>query len=103
MMELLIRHPIFIGFKVDSSLRRQLESVSEPDKKYISAEGSAFLRICWVGEDMYVGKVIRERVTTDRVEDVRRNVLSIMRKLAAEARLPRHLDILACKESEADS
>ena len=103
MMELLIRQPIFIGFKVDSSLRRQLESVSEPDKKYISSEGSAFLRICWVGEDMYVGKVIRERVTTDRVEDVLRNVLSIMRKLAPEARLPRHLDILACKEAEADS
>ena len=102
MRELLIEQPIFVGFKVDNQLREKLASLDDANKKYVSAEDSTFLRICWVGEDIYVGKIIRERLTTDRVDDVRRNVLSIMRKLLGEARLPSHLEILACRGVEAD-
>ena len=102
LLELLIDQPIFVGFKADSSLRRLLESLSSPDKKYISTEDSTFLRICRVGENVYVGKLVHESLTTYRIDDVRRNVLSIMRKLVGETRLPSHLEILACKEVEAD-
>ena len=103
MLELLIHQPIFIGFKADSRLRQQLESLSDSDKKYVSAEDSAFLRICRVGEDIYVGKLIHESLTTDRVDDIRRNVLSIIRRLGPEVRLPSNLKILACSAVEADS
>jgi hypothetical protein len=102
LLELLIHQPIFIGFKAGSSLRRQLESLSDSDKQYISAENSTFLRICRVGEDIYVGKLIHESLTTDRVEDIRRNILSIMRRLGREVRLPNNLEILACSAMEAD-
>jgi hypothetical protein len=102
LLELLIRQPIFIGFKVDSKLRQQLESLSDSDKKYISAVDSTFLRICRVGEDIYVGKLIHESLKTDRVDDIRRNVLSIMRRLGREVRLPSNLEILACSAMEAD-
>lgn len=96
MLELLDDRPIFIGFKVSGSLKRQLESLSGPDKKYLSEEDSTYLRICWMGEDLFVGKLIHERLTTDRVDDIRRNVLSILRGLVPEVRLPNDLEILAC-------
>ncbi len=102
LLELLIRQPIFIGFKVDSRLRQQLESLSDADKKYISAENSTFLRICRVGEDIYVGKLIHESLKSDRVDDICRNVLSIMRRLGREVRLPSNLEIVACSAVEAD-
>ena len=102
-LELLIRQPIFIGFKVDSKLQQQLESLSDSDKKYISVEDSTFLRICRVGEDIYVGKLIHESLKTDRVDDIRLNVLSIMRRLGTEVRLPRNLEILACSAVVSDS
>ena len=102
LLELLIHQPIFIGFKAGSSLRHQLESLSDSDKQYISAENSTFLRICRVGKDIYVGKLIHESLTTDKVEDIRRNVLSIMRSLGREVRLPSNLQILACSAMEAD-
>lgn len=102
MLELLIHQPIFIGFKADHSLRQQLESLSDSDKQYVSAGDSGFLRICRVGEDIYVGKIIRDSLTTDRVEDIRRNVLSIIRRLGRELRLPSDLKILACSAVEAD-
>ena len=102
LLELLINQPIFIGFKADYRLRQQLESLSDSDKNYISAEDSSFLRICRVGEDIYVGKLIHESLTTDRVDDIRRNVLSIVRRLGPEVRLPSNLEILACSAVEAD-
>jgi hypothetical protein len=96
MLELLDQLPIFVGFKLDSSLRRQLDSLPAPEKKYVSGEDSDFLRLCRRGEDLYVGKLIHERLTTDRVDDVRRNVLSIMSRLCPEVRLPAKLEIMAC-------
>ncbi len=103
MLEILIHQLIFIGFKADNSLRQRLEALSDSDKQYVSAEDSAFLRICRVGEDTYVGKLIRDSLTTDRVDDIRRNVLSIIRRLGCNVRLPSNLKILACSEVEADS
>jgi len=93
-LELVPDHPIFIGFKLDSSLRRQLEGLSGPDRRYVSADDPTFLMLCRRGEDVYVGKLVEDRLTTDRVEDVRRNVLSIMRRLFPEVRLPAVLEIL---------
>jgi hypothetical protein len=95
--ELLGHQSIFIGFKVDTGLRRQIESLEGPDKKYVSQEDSTFLRLCKLGDDLYVGKVIDERLTTDRVDDVRRNVFSILNRLFPETRLPQDLEILGCR------
>ena len=96
MRELLIDQPIFIGFKVDNQLRETLKTLSDADRKYVSTEGPTFLQLCGVGEDLYVGKLMDERLTTDQVDDIRRSVLSIIRKLGHDARLPTNLQILAC-------
>ncbi len=96
MRELLIDQPIFIGFTMDNQLREKLASLDDANRKYVSAEGSTFLLICGVGEDLYVGKLVDGRLTTDRVEDIRLNVLSIIRKLGHAVRLPTNLQILAC-------
>lgn len=100
-MELSTAHPIFVGFKLDGSLKRQLESLTGPDRKYVSDADSTFLRLCRRGDDVYVGKVIEDGLTTDRVEDVKRNVLSIMRRLCPDVRLPNEMDIWACAASAA--
>jgi len=92
----MIDQPLFIGFKMDGRLRHHVESLGEADKKYVSSDQSTFLRICRVGEDLYVGKVVDDRLTTDRVEDIRRNVMSIVRKIGHEVHLPASLQILAC-------
>src|SRR5882724_2048209 len=85
-LELMFDQPIFVGFKADSSLRLYLESLKDTDKQYISEDGSAFLLLCRMGEDVYVGKLVHETLTTDQVDDIRRNVMSIMQKLRPAAR-----------------
>ena len=88
---------MFVGFKLAGSLRRQLESLSGPDREYLSSDEFSFLTLCRRGEDAYVGKIIEDGLSTDRVDDVRRNVLSIVRRLAPDTRLPEVMDILVCE------
>ncbi len=95
-MKLDDKSPIFVGFKLDGQLRRQLESITGADRRYVSKDNSTFLLICKLGEADYVGKVVSDRLTTDRVNDVRRNVLSILRRLCPESRLPENMEILTC-------
>jgi hypothetical protein len=102
-LELILDQPMFVGFKADTSLRRYLESLSDSDRQYISDDDSAFLRFCRMGEDVYVGKIILEILTTDQVEDIRRNVMSIMRKLRPAVRCPGNLRILACRSMGSES
>ena len=97
MLELLIDEPIFIGFKASRALRHLLESLSNVEKAYISGDDTTFLRSCEIGEDLYVGKVVHEALSTDRVDDVRRNILSILRKLGPVVPLPTTLRIFSCR------
>lgn len=96
MLELLVNQPIFIGFKASTLLRQLLDSLGVADQKYVSSEDSTFLRLCRIGDDLYVGKLIHDPLTTDRVDDIRRNILSILRKLGPVVPLPSALRILAC-------
>ena len=98
MLDLADQQPIFIGFKMETSLRRELEALTGPDTKYVSTDDSTFLRICRLGDKRYVGKLIHERLTIDRVDDIRRNIFSILNRLCPEIRLPQRLEILACSE-----
>ena len=92
--------PVFIGFKMDNALARQLQALTGSDRKYVSEESSEYLRICTLGEERWVGKLIHERLTTERVDDVRRNVLSILGRLCPETRLPQQFEILPCEAEE---
>jgi hypothetical protein len=95
-LELFERNSIFVGFKLDSSMRRQLDSLEGADQRYVSRDDSTFLRLCTRGSDVYVGKVVEEKLSTDRVDDIRRNVLSILQRICPETRLPQHFDLLVC-------
>ena len=104
MVELTDRQFIFVGFKLDGSLRHQLENLTGPDRQYVSGEeGTAFLTICIHDGTKYVGKIVHDRLTTDRVDDVRRNVLSIVGRLCPDVRLPNVLEIWVCTQDEPEA
>ena len=98
MFELKNDPKLFIGFKIDSLILRELRSLEESQQKYVSASESVFLSLCKRGKENFVGKVLDEPLSTDRVDDVRRNVLSILKKLIPETRLPEKMDILPWDE-----
>jgi len=91
-----VRQPVFVGCKMEGPLRRRLESLEGSQRQYVSEEDGAFLRICKLGDDAWVGKVVLDGLSTERVDDVRRNVLSILQRLCPDIRLPVQLEILPC-------
>ena len=95
-MRLREKQALFVGTKVDGQLRRRLESITGTDKRYVSHEETTFLTICKLGDEEYIGKVVEERLSTDRIDDVRRNVLSILQRLSPDTRFPQVLDVMAC-------
>lgn len=97
MLELLLDEPIFIGFKASRALRHLLDSLGSAERKYVSSEDSTSLRLCHIGEDVYIGRLVRESLATDQVDDIRRNILSILRKLGPAVPLPTALRIFACR------
>ena len=105
MLNLSFQQLFFVGFKADNSLRRRLEVLNESDRRFVATDDSAILRICRVGADTYVGKLVRDCLMTDQVEDIRRDVLSTIRKLGTLhlVRLPGHLKIVPCSEMAPDS
>lgn len=100
MLKLLENQPIFIGFKLETSMARELEALEGPDRRYVSTDSSDFLRICALGDKRYVGKLIHERMTTERIDDICRNISSILNRLLPETRLPKQFEILACSDGE---
>jgi hypothetical protein len=93
--------PIFVGFKLETGLRRQLEALTGPDKKYVSSEDSTFLRVCRLGDEYWIGKLIEERLSTERIDDIKRNVVSILNRLFPDERLPKRFEILAVSTDQA--
>lgn len=95
--ELTRRYAVFVGFKMETVLRRALRDLSGPEAKYVSEDDPSFLMLYRLGDDEYVGKRIDDGLTTARVDDVRRNVVSILQRLVPETRLPQDLEILVCE------
>ncbi len=98
-MKLSDRHPIFVGLKLDSQMRRRMTMLTVAERRYVSSDDPTFLLLCRMGEDEYLGKLIPERMTTDRIDDVRRNVLSILQRLFPDTRFPAQLDIIPAEST----
>ncbi|RMH39003.1 MAG: hypothetical protein D6689_17965 [Deltaproteobacteria bacterium] len=77
---------LFFGYKIDSKLREALANATPGDRHYFEDPDSDFLRICSAGDERWIGKVMKCGITTADVEDVQRNVVSILRRIAPNIR-----------------
>jgi len=85
---------LFFATRIDSKLREGLALSKPGDKKYFDGSSEDFLRILEVEEEKWVGKVIKGGTPVTEVDDIQRNVLSILRRVAPNARIPiSHLKI----------
>jgi hypothetical protein len=78
---------LFFGTKIDSKLREALSQSKAGDKKYFDGSSEEFLRILEVEEEKWIGKVIKPGPIVTEVDDIQRNIVSIMRRVAPGARV----------------
>ncbi len=78
---------LFFGTKIDSKMREALSQAKPSDKKYFDGSSEEFLRIVEVEEEKWIGKVIKAGPVVTEVDDIQRNIVSIMRRCAPGARV----------------
>ncbi|WP_428264410.1 hypothetical protein [Haliangium sp.] len=77
---------IFFGCKIDSKLRDAMHHAQASARRYF--EGTEFLQICTVGEgEQWIGKILTGGLNVNEVEDIQRNVVSILRRIASDIRV----------------
>jgi hypothetical protein len=83
---------LFFGTKIDSKLREGLALSKPGDKKYFDGSSEEFLKVMEIGDDKdrerWIGKVIKAGPAVTEVDDIQRNILSILRRVAPNARIP---------------
>ncbi|HEY0991812.1 MAG TPA: hypothetical protein VGD80_32390 [Kofleriaceae bacterium] len=83
---------LFFATKVDSKLREGLNQSKPGDKKYFDGSSEEFLRVMEIGDEKdkerWIGKIIKPGPAVTEVDDIQRNVLSILRRIAPSARIP---------------
>jgi len=80
--------PLFFATKIDSKLREALSQCKPGDKKYFEGGSDEFLRVVEVEEEKWIGKVVKGGLPVTEVEDIQRNIVSILRRIAPNARVP---------------
>jgi hypothetical protein len=78
---------LFFGTKIDSKLREGLALSKPGDKKYFDGSSEEFLRVVEVEEEKWIGKVIKGGPAVTEVDDIQRNIVSIIRRVAPNARV----------------
>ena len=83
---------LFFATKIDSKLREGLALSKPGDKKYFDGSSEEFLRVIEIGDDKdkerWIGKVIKAGPAVTEVDDIQRNIISILRRVAPNARIP---------------
>ena len=83
---------LFFATKIDNKLREGLALSKPGDKKYFDGSSEEFLRVMEIGDEKdkerWIGKVIKPGPAVTEVDDIQRNVLSILRRIAPNARIP---------------
>ena len=83
---------LFFATKIDSKLREGLALSKPGDKKYFDGSSDEFLRVMEIGDEKdkerWIGKVIKPGPAVTEVDDIQRNILSILRRVAPNARIP---------------
>ena len=78
---------LFFGTKIDSKLREALSQCKPGDRKYFEGGSDEFLRVVEVEEEKWIGKVVKGGTPITEVEDIQRNIISILRRVAPNARV----------------
>ncbi len=97
-MKLDLKRRLFVGTKVDSKLREALGSIGPGERGFVTKEDGPYLRLVEVGTDTYLGKVVDPGLHLEAVDDVRRNIVSIMSRVCG-GKVPKlNLGFFCCDE-----
>jgi hypothetical protein len=73
---------LFVGIRIDNKMRDQLEHCPARDKMYFDGSDPRYLQVVRAVEDSYIGKAVEAGVAAVSMDDLKRNILSILTRIA---------------------
>ena len=77
---------LFFGCKIDSKMRESLAQALPGDRKYFEGDSDEFLQICTFEQEKWIGKVLKVGMNVGEIEDIHRNIASILRRISPNIR-----------------
>jgi hypothetical protein len=73
---------LFIGIKIDNKMRDQLHNCPQRDKHYVDGSDPQYLMQVRAVEDTFIGKPVDAGTPAVSMDDLKRNILSILNRVA---------------------
>lgn len=73
---------LFVGIRIDNKMRDQLHNCAARDKHYVDGTDPNYLCQIRAVEDSYIGKLIDPGTPAASMEDLKRNIFSILNRVA---------------------
>src|SRR5262245_30191797 len=73
---------LFVGVRIDNKLRDALDHCPNRDRVFFDGSDPRYLQVVRAVEDSYIGKVIEPAVTATSMDDLKRNILSLLTRIS---------------------
>ena len=85
-MRIELERQLFVGVRIDNKLRDALDHCPGRDRVFFDGSDARYLTVVRATEDSYIGKVIDAGVSAGSMDDLKRNILSILTRLSSGRR-----------------
>ena len=91
---------LFAGVRIDGRMREQLDKCPQRDRVYFESEDGRFLQVLRSGKDSFIGKVLEPATEARNIDDIRRNVWSLLQKVCPGRRDEGEIKLFALDADE---
>ncbi len=102
-MKLSAERKLFLGLRLDAAMKRQLDEGKIPGRPIYKAGDPAHLEVMEQQGEFYVGRIIEAGFAIDQLEDLKRNIRSIVSITFTDHKPSTSLRLFAIDESESEN
>src|SRR5213078_1525532 len=91
---------LFVGVRIDNKMRDALDHCPPRDRAYFDGSDPRYLVVVRAVEDSYVGKIIEPGPSATSMDDLKRNILSILNRISQSRRSEDDVKVFCTDEGE---
>ena len=91
---------LFVCLRIDNKMRDQLAQAPARDKVYFDGSDPRYLTTIRTAEDSYIGKIVDGGTAAAAMDDLKRNLLSILTRVAPGRHRDDAVKVFALDEGE---
>ena len=99
-MRIELLRKLFVGVRIDNKLRNALQNCPQRDRAFFDGSDPRYLQKLRGDDNDYVGKIVEPGTTAVAMDDLRRNVQSILARVAGSRRADDDVKVFALDEGE---